>query len=109
MDFRFNSFYQDGLHPYVEAMNNILGSRSNASQISSLLLSLLPSTNEKLKHDAQYLQQVAQEVVQHRRDNRTDKNDLLNSMIYGKDPKTGQTMREALIAANMQTFLIAGS
>ena len=108
MDFRFNSFYQEGLHPYVEAMNNMLGSRSNAGQISTLLLSLLPSTNEKLKHDTQYLRQVADEVVQHRRNNPTEKTDLLNSMIYGTDPKTGQTMRDALIAANMQTFLIAG-
>src|ERR1700753_682333 len=108
MDFRFNSFYQEGLHPYVEAMNNMLGSRSNAGQISTLLLSLLPSTNEKLKHDTQYLPQVADEVVQHRRNNPTEKTDLLNSMIYGTDPKTGQTMRDALIAANMQTFLIAG-
>jgi len=29
-------------------------------------------------------------------------------MIYGKDPKTGETMRDELIAANMITFLIAG-
>jgi cytochrome P450 / NADPH-cytochrome P450 reductase len=108
MDFRFNSFYKDELHPYVEAMNNILGSKSNAGQISTLLLSLLPSTNDKLKQDIKYLRKVANDVVQHRRDNPTERHDLLNAMIYGKDPKTGKTMRDDLIAANMQTFLIAG-
>lgn len=108
MDFRFNSFYQDELHPFIKAMNNVLASRSNASQISGILKSMLPSYNEQLRKDAAFQTQVSRELVQFRRDNPTEKKDLLNAMIYGKDPKTGQTMRDELIAANMQTFLIAG-
>jgi cytochrome P450 / NADPH-cytochrome P450 reductase len=108
MDFRFNSFYQDEMHRYVQAMNNFLGSRGNTAQISSLLLSFLPSTAEKLKQDTKYMNEVCQELVDYRRQHPTKKKDLLNAMIYGKDPKTGQTMRDGLIAANMQTFLIAG-
>ncbi|KAK8079173.1 cytochrome p450 [Apiospora phragmitis] len=51
---------------------------------------------------------ICQEVVDHRRQNPTEKKDLMNAMLYGKDPKTGETMRDRLIAVNMQTFLIAG-
>jgi cytochrome P450 / NADPH-cytochrome P450 reductase len=108
MDYRFNSFYQDEMHPFVKAMNNTLASRSNQAQLSYLITKWLPSTNEQLEKDAKFQKDVGDQVVQHRRDNPTEKNDLLNALIYGKDPKTGQTMRDELIAANMQTFLVAG-
>jgi cytochrome P450 / NADPH-cytochrome P450 reductase len=108
MDFRFNSFYQDELHPFIQAMNNTLLSRSNQNQLFGMLKSLLPSYNEQLKKDAELQRETSRQLVQYRRENPTEKKDLLNAMIYGKDPKTGQTMREDLIAANMQTFLIAG-
>ena len=110
MDFRFNSFYQEDLHPFVVAMTNMLASRSNAGQLSGILQRLLtPSYNAQLEKDVQYMRTVSNELVQHRRDNPTEKKDLLNAMIYGKDPKTGSTMRDDLIAANMQTFLVAGT
>ncbi|KAF2100345.1 NADPH-cytochrome P450 reductase-like protein [Rhizodiscina lignyota] len=108
MDFRFNSFYQDELHPFVQAMNNVLANRSNAVQLSGIISRLLPSHTEQLKKDSLYQKKVSQDLVQYRRDHPTDKKDLLNAMIYGKDPRSGQTMRDELIAANMQTFLVAG-
>jgi cytochrome P450/NADPH-cytochrome P450 reductase len=109
MDFRFNSFYQEELHPFVVAMTNMLASRSNSAQLSGILQRLLmPSYNAQLENDVQYMRSVSNQLVQHRRENPTEKKDLLNAMIYGKDPKTGSTMRDDLIAANMQTFLVAG-
>ncbi|KAJ7048509.1 NADPH--cytochrome P450 reductase-like protein [Mycena amicta] len=108
MDFRFNSFYSDTPHPFVAAMNNTLASRSNANQLSGIIKNLLPSHREQLRQDGELQQKTSRELVKHRRENPTDKKDLLNAMIYGKDPKTGQTMRDDLIAANMTTFLIAG-
>jgi cytochrome P450/NADPH-cytochrome P450 reductase len=37
-----------------------------------------------------------------------EKKDLLNAMIHGVDPKTGEKLRDELIIAQMITFLIAG-
>lgn len=108
MDFRFNSFYQDEMHPFVGAMTRVLKSRSQATQISSLFQRMTPSYKAGLEQDSEYQKQVAEELVRVRRENPTEKKDLLNAMIYGKDPKTGQTMSDELIAANMLTFLIAG-
>ncbi|KAF7300597.1 hypothetical protein HMN09_00944900 [Mycena chlorophos] len=108
MDYRFNSFYSDTPHPFVTAMTDTLALSSKASQISGMLKFLLPSTHKKLKADEELQMKTAADVVQYRRDHPTEKNDLLNAMIYGKDPKTGATMRDDLIAANMVTFLIAG-
>nr|GAT46740.1 predicted protein [Mycena chlorophos] len=108
MDYRFNSFYSDTPHPFVTAMTDTLALSSKASQISGMLKFLLPSTHKKLKADEDLQMKTAADVVQYRRDHPTEKNDLLNAMIYGKDPKTRATMRDDLIAANTVTFLVAG-
>lgn len=96
------------MHPFVKSMNNLLTERSNSSQLGGMLRSMLPSYKEQLKQDSELQFRICQEVVDHRRQNPTEKKDLMNAMLYGKDPKTGETMRDRLIAVNMQTFLIAG-
>lgn len=108
MDYRFNSFYQDAPHPFVQAMTNTLSNQSNARQVGGMIKRLMPGYQEQLRKDMEYQRQVSQDLVQHRRDHPTDKKDLLNALIYGKDPKTGKSMDDDLIAANMKTFLIAG-
>jgi cytochrome P450 / NADPH-cytochrome P450 reductase len=107
MDYRFNSFYQDEMHPFVEAMNNTLQARSDANKLPNLIHNLILGPKDDLKADSQFMDQVAGELVQHRRDHPTEKKDLLNAMINGKDPKTGEKMRDNLIISNMITFLIA--
>ncbi|KAF2662100.1 NADPH--cytochrome P450 reductase-like protein [Lophiostoma macrostomum CBS 122681] len=108
MDFRFNSFYQDDMHPFVQVMTNTLSAGQARQKIPSIVQMFMRSANEQLKADAQYQKQVAGELVAHRRNNPSDKQDLLNAMIHGRDPKTGASMRDELIASNMITFLIAG-
>jgi cytochrome P450 / NADPH-cytochrome P450 reductase len=108
MDYRFNSFYQDDMHPFVEAMANTLAARQERQKIPNIVQKFMRASNERLKADADLQQKVAMDLVSHRRQNPTNKRDLLNSMVNGKDPKTGQGMRDELIASNMITFLIAG-
>jgi cytochrome P450/NADPH-cytochrome P450 reductase len=109
MDYRFNSFYQEGMHPFVAAMTRVLRAGSEANQLSGILKGMLPSHAAALQKDKDLQKQIAMEIVQKRRDSGIERKDLLNAMIYNKDPKTGQGMSDALIAANMQTFLIAGT
>lgn len=108
MDFRFNSFYQEEMHPFVKAMNTTLGAANNSGQLSGIITRLMPSYQENLEKSKELMHQTSMELVQHRRDHPTEKKDLLNALIYGQDPKTGKTMRDGLIAANMQIFLVAG-
>jgi cytochrome P450/NADPH-cytochrome P450 reductase len=108
MDYRFNSFYTEAMDPFVTAMNNTLAARSQKGQLGTMIKSLLPSYNQQLVKDYQYMEEVSQKLIQHRIENPTEKPDLLNAMIYGKDPKTGKTMRNELISTNMRTFLVAG-
>lgn len=108
MDYRFNSFYSDVAHPYVKAMGHNLTSRSERGQLGNIVKRMVPGYQAEIEKNFDYMHSIADDIIQHRRQNPTDKKDLLNAMIDGKDPKTGQGMRDELIAANMQTFLIAG-
>lgn len=51
---------------------------------------------------------VSKELMDARRKNPSDKKDLLNAMMKGKDPKTGEGLDDDTIIKNMITFLIAG-
>jgi cytochrome P450/NADPH-cytochrome P450 reductase len=109
MGYRFNSFYHDHMHPFVVAMNNTLGGGSRGSLLPETVQQFVYSAaNAKLEADRQLQRDTAMQLVKDRRENPTERKDLLNAMINGKDPRTGEKMRDELITANMVSFLIAG-
>ena len=108
MDYRFNSFYQNEMHPFVQAMTRMLGAGNGPSTVFGILHRLMGGKQQGIADDRALMERIANELVQYRRNNSSEKRDLLNAMIKGKDPKTGESMRDALITANMTTFLIAG-
>ena len=108
MDKRFNSFYSETLHPFVDAMVGFLqesGRRPRRTKLESLIY---PSYNREYQQNINLMRQVAEEVIATRRRNPTDKKDLLNAMLLGKDPKTGERLTDDNVMNNMITFLIAG-
>ena len=108
MDTRFNSFYHDEMHPFVQAMVDFLaenGARPNRTAIAQFFMR---ETNRKYWADIDIMKRVAQGVVEQRRRVPSDKKDLLNAMINGRDPRTGEAMSDESIMNNMITFLIAG-
>ena len=109
MDTRFNSFYTEGVHPFIEAMREVLVEASRRSVRPSLLKRLMRSADKKYADDIEVLQSTAQKIVTEKRANPTDKKNLVNAMLNGKDPQTGEKMTDESIADNMITFLIAGA
>jgi cytochrome P450/NADPH-cytochrome P450 reductase len=108
MDKRFNSFYKDELHPFVNAMVGFLlesGRRTRRTRIEAFLN---PQFQRQYDQDIALMRNVAAEVVAHRRANPSKKKDLLNAILFGKDPQTGQRLTDESIMDNMITFLIAG-
>lgn len=108
MDKRFNSFYHEEMHPFVDAMTEFLlesGMRPKRTRLE-MLLNRAPQV--QYEKNIALMRSVAQEVVDRRRKNPTDKKDLLNAMLLGKDPKTGERLTDESIMDNMITFLIAG-
>lgn len=108
MDFRFNSYYHDNLHPFIEAMGNFLtesGARSLRPAFTSVFYQ---QATRKYWDDIEVLRQTAQGVLDSRRKNPTGRKDLLSAMLDGVDPKTGQKLSDSSIINNLITFLIAG-
>lgn len=108
MGTRFNSFYHDEMHPFIEAMVGLLGGSATRARRPALLNNLPTSENGKYWNDVAYLRNLSQELVDARKNNPEDKKDLLNALILGRDPQTGKGMTDESIVDNMITFLIAG-
>ncbi|KAJ5572635.1 hypothetical protein N7450_009619 [Penicillium hetheringtonii] len=108
MGTRFNSFYHDEMHPFVEAMVGLLAGSGKRATRPGLLNNLPTAENNKYWSDIDYLRNLSRELIQARKDNPEDKKDLLNALILGRDPQTGKGMTDESIIDNMITFLIAG-
>ncbi|KAH6631258.1 cytochrome P450 [Chaetomium tenue] len=108
MDFRFNSYYHDDLHPFINAMGDFL-SESGARAMRPALTSVFyPQAGKKYFEDIEVLRKTAQGVLDTRRKHATGRKDLLSAMLSGVDPKTGQKLSDSSIIDNLITFLIAG-
>ena len=108
MNYRFNSFYQEGMHPFVDAMLFVLKENGDRSTRPSLVTKMRYSANQKWADCQKVMNSTCQQIIDDRRAHPTEKADLLNTMLYGKDPKTDQAMRNGLIMSQMKNFLVAG-
>lgn len=108
MNYRFNSFYQDELHPYVVAMVNLLSKSSANSNRPAIVNRFMSKEKTDTSVHIQTMKDLGQQIIDERRQNPVAGNDMLNTLLYGKDPKTGEPMRDELIASEMSTFLVAG-
>ncbi|RDA84463.1 hypothetical protein CP532_0075 [Ophiocordyceps camponoti-leonardi (nom. inval.)] len=108
MGTRFNSFYHDKPHPFVTAMVASMSESFNRSRRPGFIGSLYKESNRQYEANNAMLEKITKDLLQDRLRNPSDKPDLLNAMINGKDSKTGEKLSEDTIVSNMITFLIAG-
>jgi len=108
MGTRFNSFYHETLHPFVNAMVGFLQESGVRAQRPAFATYFMRSSQKKYDADIALLKTIAKELLMERRTHPNDKKDLLNTMINGRDPETGEGLTDASIINNMITFLIAG-
>ena len=111
MGFRFNSYYTSELHPFIEAMGAFLTDcgRRAARPLPDWFYR---SDDAKYEADIELMRKTAEEVLQNRKEQKGgrmgNQKDLLQAMLEGVDPKTGQHMSDQSIIDNLITFLIAG-
>jgi cytochrome P450/NADPH-cytochrome P450 reductase len=109
MGTRFNSFYHEDMHPFVDAMMGMLVGAGQRARHPDIIKNLPTSQNTKFFNDVAACQKIARDLLEDRRNNpEPEKKDLLNAMVLGRDPKTGQGLTDDTIINNMITFLIAG-
>jgi cytochrome P450/NADPH-cytochrome P450 reductase len=109
-DYRFNSFYQREMHPFVGAMVDALaesGARTRRPEIAS---KLMLGKRRAYEHDLELMRQVADELIAERKrdPDGAGKKDLLGIMLQGRDPVTGEGLSDENIRYQLITFLIAG-
>ncbi|CAF0931376.1 unnamed protein product, partial [Didymodactylos carnosus] len=107
-DYRFNSFYQEKMHHFVDAMINVLIESNKRVQRLPLQNTLMMGTARRYYEDIAYMHKLCDDIVKQRREHPNNTNDLLNRMINGKDPETGYQLSDENIRYQMVTFLIAG-
>jgi cytochrome P450 / NADPH-cytochrome P450 reductase len=109
-DYRFNSFYRESNHPFVNAMVRALDTTMRTRGLP--LEDIIRKDREiKLKSDIRYMNKVVDRIIQERRANpdaNKGKSDLLSYMLAGVDKKTGERLDDVQIRYQTITFLIAG-
>ncbi len=107
--YRFNSFYREANHPFVEAMTRSLDESMSQLQRLGVQNKLMLGKKAQMQRDIDYMFTLVDRIVKERRE-RGDRgeNDLLNNMLGGQDPDTGESLSDENIRYQIITFLIAG-
>ena len=108
--YRFNSFYRDTMHPFVEAMYGVLGESQRRARALPIQTKLRRGASKRLTENYRYMEGEVQQIIDERRraGNIDDHKDLLSAMLTGVDKQTGEKLSDDNIVAQCQTFLIAG-
>lgn len=110
MGYRFNSFYKDELHPFVQSMGDSLTELGNRTQRPKWAKVFYRSSERKLFKDIDLMRTTSDELIKARRaaSNGNKRKDLLTAMIEGVDARTGKKLSDESVINNLVTFLIAG-
>lgn len=106
-DYRFNSFYSNDFHPFIDALTRTLevAMMQRGLPLESLLLR---GRFKQLDVDITYMNTLVDDIIKERRQTGGNQSDLLNFMLAGKDPVTGEGLSDENIRYQINTFLIAG-
>lgn len=109
MGFRFNSFYNEELHPFLHSMCEFLIECGRRSQRPPLPSFFYRNQNRDFYHHIDVLRKTAEDVLKERvSGNGEERKDLLTAMLKGRDSQTGEKMTDQSIIDNLITFLVAG-
>ena len=109
-DYRFNSFYREDYHPFVDSLVRSLETIMLTRGIPLEGL-WLRNRNRDLASDIAFMNKMVDEIVAERRRNAEaaeGKKDMLGAMMTGVDRATGEQLDDVNIRYQINTFLIAG-
>ena len=109
-DYRFNSFYREDYHPFVELLVRSLETIMMTRGIPLEGL-WLQKRRKTLAEDVAFMNKMVDEIIAERRKNAEaaeGKKDMLGAMMTGVDRATGTQLDDVNIRYQINTFLIAG-
>lgn len=108
-DYRFNSFYERDMHPFVGAMVGALEESGARTRRLPLQTRLMLMTKRRYDEDVRLMHQIADQLIAERKKHGdTSKKDILSVMLNARDPLTGERLDDENVRYQMVTFLIAG-
>ena len=109
-DYRFNSFYQREMHPFVGAMVDALSEAGARERRLDIANKLMLRKRRAYEDDLKLMREVADGLIAERKRDPegAQKKDLLGLMLQGRDPVTGEGLSDENIRYQLVTFLIAG-
>jgi cytochrome P450 / NADPH-cytochrome P450 reductase len=109
--YRFNSFYREGMHPFVASLNRVLTALQQAGQGETLLEVQIDHPSQQLQDDLASMNALVDTLIQERKAAGPDaaaRRDLLGYMLTGVDRQTGERLDDRNIRYQIMTFMIAG-
>ena len=117
-DYRFNSFFQAEMHPFVDSMVRAMAEALERVQRHPLQDRLMVGRHRRFDADVEHLNGVVDSVIAERRESENTRtaeqfsaqgalNDLLGLMLHGAD-RDGNRLDDVNIRYQIITFLIAG-
>lgn len=106
-DYRFNSFYREDFHPFIDALTRTLETCMSFKGIP-FEKTLMRNSIKQMDKDVAYMNELVDEIIKERRRGGGQQKDLLNFMLAGEDPATGEKLSDKNIRYQINTFLIAG-
>ncbi|MEM7545737.1 MAG: cytochrome P450 [Pseudomonadota bacterium] len=107
-DYRFNSFYRQDYHPFIDALTRSLET-CMVQRGLPFEQQILRTRLGQLEKDTAYMNKLVDDIiVERRKGGAKATNDLLNYMLQGVDKVTGESLSDENIRYQINTFLIAG-
>ncbi|PYZ92561.1 NADPH--cytochrome reductase [Salipaludibacillus keqinensis] len=108
-NYRFNSFYSEKNHPFINNMVSALDEAMSQLQRLDIQNKLSLRKKSQFNENVDKMYELVDKLIDDRRNAEDqDKGDLLSRMLEGKDPQTGEGLDDENIRYQMITFLIAG-
>ncbi|KAI2635456.1 cytochrome P450 [Xylaria nigripes] len=112
MDTRFNSFYHDGFHPFIEHFSAMFAEVQRRSNRPAWYTWMQWTANREFDVNNGFIRSFCADVLARRRrlesDNVVHRQDVFTAMLHRHDPVTGKQLTDSMIIDNMITFLFAG-
>jgi cytochrome P450 / NADPH-cytochrome P450 reductase len=108
--YRFNSFYRDTPHPFVQAIVRVLDESQARLRQLPLQTRFKIRAQRQFEEDQAFMADLVDDLIRKRRamGDAADNTDLLGRMLTGVDKQTGLTLPDDNIRAQCITFLVAG-
>jgi len=112
-NFSFNSFQSEDLHPFIDAMNRSLDYALRRTHLLPIQKKLAFQSNRIFAQDCALMNETVDLIIKDRereiaKGTAPERPDLLDRMLRGSDPTSGEKLDAINIRYQLITFLIAG-